>query len=53
MKRFIIIALILLFTASTVSVFAAGGKNQGTTGTGTTTTGTDSQGTAPQPRTGR
>jgi hypothetical protein len=53
MKRFIIIALILLFTASTVSVFAAGGKNQGTTGTGTTTTGTDSRGTAPQPRTGR
>ena len=53
MKRFIIITLILLFTMSTVTVFAAGGKNQGTTGTGTTSTGTDSQGTASQPRTGR
>lgn len=53
MKRFIFIALILMFTAGTVTVFAAGGKNQGTTGTGKTSTGTDAQGTASQPRTGR
>ena len=39
MKRFIITALILLFTASTVTVFAAGDKNRGTTGSGTTSTG--------------
>ena len=53
MKSFIITALILLFTASTVTVFAAGDKNRGTTGSGTTSTGTGSQGTASQPRTGR
>ena len=53
MKRLIFIALILLFTASTVTVFAGGGKNQGTTGSGTLSTGGESQGTASQPRTGR
>jgi len=53
MKRLILIALILLFTTSTVSVFAAGGKNQGTTGDGTTSIGTGAKGTAAQPRTGR
>ena len=53
MKKIIIIALVLLFTASTGTVFAAGGKNQGDTGTGTITTGTDSQGSSTQDRTGR
>ncbi|MFC1844839.1 hypothetical protein ACFLZ5_08630 [Thermodesulfobacteriota bacterium] len=53
MKRLIIITLVFLFTASAVTVYAAGGKNQGTTGTGTTSTGTGAPGTASQPRTGR
>ena len=53
MKKIIIIALVLLFTASTVTVFAGGGKNQGDTGTGTNTIGTDSQGSSTQDRTGR
>ncbi|MFC1826596.1 hypothetical protein ACFLZQ_01530 [Thermodesulfobacteriota bacterium] len=53
MKRIMLIALVLVFTLSTVTAFAAGGKNQGTTGSGTTSTGTDSNGTASQPRTGR
>ena len=53
MKRVIVIALILMFAISTTTAFAAGGKNQGTTGSGTTSTGTDSQGSASQPRTGR
>ena len=53
MKRLIIAALILMFTTSTVTAFAAGGKNHGTTGKGKTSTGIDSKGTASQPRTGR
>ena len=53
MKRVLFIGLILMFAISTTTVFAAGGKNQGTTGSGTTSTGTDSQGTASQARTGR
>ena len=53
MKRLILIALILLFITSTVSVFAAGDKNQGTTGDGITSIGTGAKGTAAQPRTGR
>jgi hypothetical protein len=53
MKRLVIITLVFLFTTGSVSVYAAGGKNQGTTGAGTTLTGTGSQGTASQPRTGR
>ena len=32
MKRLIIFAMILMFTAGTVAVFAVGGKNQGITG---------------------
>jgi hypothetical protein len=53
MKRLIIITLVLLFTASAVTVYGAGGKNQGTTGTGKTSTGSGAQGSASQPRTGR
>ena len=53
MKRIILIALILMFTAGTVTTFAAGGKNQGTTGSGTTSTGSDAQGTSSQSRAGR
>jgi len=53
MKKILLIALVLVFTLSTVTAFAAGGKNQGTTGNGSISTGTDSQGTASQPRTGR
>ena len=53
MKKFILIAIMVLFTASTVTVFAAGGKNQGTTGSGTTSTGTGAKGTPSLPRTGR
>jgi len=52
MKRFIIIALILLFTSSTVTVFAAGGKNHRDIGKGTVSTGSGAKGTASQPRTG-
>jgi len=51
MKRFIIITLILLFTSSTVTVFAAGGKNHGDIGKGTVSTGSGAKGTASQPRT--
>jgi uncharacterized protein YdeI (BOF family) len=53
MKRVIIVALILMFTAGTMTAFAAGVKNQGTTGTGEKYSGTTSQGTASQPRTGK
>lgn len=53
MKRFIIIALILLFTAGTVTVFAAGGKNHGDKGKGAVSTGSGAKGTASQPRPGR
>ncbi len=53
MKKIIIIALVLLFPASTVTAFAGGGKIQGETGTGITSTGTDSQGTSTEDRTGR
>jgi len=53
MKRFIIIALVLLFTASTVTVFAAGGKNHSDKGKGTVSTGSGAKGTVTQPRPGR
>ena len=53
MKRFIIIALILRFTASTVTVFAAGGKNHSDKGKGTVSTASGAKGTASQPRPGR
>ena len=53
MKRLIIFALILMFTTGTVTAFAAGGKNQGTTGKGKIITGSGAKGTASQPRTGR
>ena len=54
MKRLILIALILMFTTGTVTAFAAGGKNQGTTGKGKIYTGTDTgKGTQSQERTGR
>ena len=52
MKRFIIITLILLFTTSTVTVFAAGGKNHGDKGKGTVFTGSGAKGTASKLRTG-
>ena len=52
MKRFIVIALILLFTASTMTVFAAGGKNHGDIGKGTVSSGSGAKGTASKPRTG-
>jgi hypothetical protein len=51
MKTLVGIVLVLLLTAS--FAFAAGGQNQGTTGSGTTSTGSSSQGTATQDRTGR
>ena len=53
MKKFIIIALVLLFTASTVTVFAAGGKNRGDEGNGTVSTGSGAKGDPTQDRTGR
>jgi len=51
MKRFILAVLALLLCSGIA--LAAGGKNQGTTGTGTTSTGTDAKGDATQDRTGR
>jgi len=51
MKRLMILILVLMFTTSVA--FAAGGKNQGTTGQGTTSTGSTSQGAGTQSQTGR
>ena len=51
MKRLIIVLFVLMLSAGTV--FAEGGKNQGTTGTGTASTGTDNEGDAAQDQTGR
>jgi hypothetical protein len=53
MKKLILIALILMFTTGTVTAFAAGGKNQGTTGKGKIYTGSTGKGSTSQPRTGR
>jgi len=51
MKKFLIIMLVVLFSAGTS--LAAGGKNQGKTGKGSTKTGTTTQGSGSQDRTGR
>ncbi len=53
MKRLILIALILMFTTGTVTAFAAGGKNQGTTGKGKIYTGSTGKGSTSLERTGR
>jgi uncharacterized protein (UPF0333 family) len=53
MKKFIAIAVVLLLAISTVTVFAAGGKNHGEVGKGTVSNGSSAQGNASQPRTGR
>ena len=51
MKRILCIMFALLIGAGTV--LAAGGKNQGDTGTGETSTGDQAQGQADQSRAGR
>jgi len=51
MKRFIMVLMVLMFTAG--FAFASGGQNQGTTGQGTTSTGTASQGAGTQSQTGK
>lgn len=51
MKRIIYVLFALLVGAGTV--LAAGGKNQGDTGTGETSTGDQAQGEADQTRAGR
>jgi hypothetical protein len=53
MKRFFTVMLVLTSFIVAGSVFASGGKNQGTTGSGSTNTGTTSQGAGTQDRTGR
>ena len=56
MRWKVLLALVVcgVMTAWTLEpAFAAGGKNQGETGTGETSTGSDAQGEAEQDRTGR
>ncbi len=53
MKRLIMLIVVVLTVGVSGATFAAGDKNQGTTGSGTTSTGTTSQGAGTQDRTGR
>ena len=51
MKQLIIAAIVVMLSFGVT--FAAGDKNQGTTGQGTTSTGSTSQGAGTQSQTGR
>ena len=51
MKKFLVIMLVIMFTAG--AAFAGGGKNQGSKGKGTVSTGSSAQGSASQDRAGR